>query len=161
MHKHGVHGLTRRPGALQDSARADVAGFTLIELMIVVTVIGVLAAIAYPSYMDQARRGRRADAIVAMTQVQQAQERWRASKSSYATSLTAAPTATPPGLGLSGESPRGYYGLNVSGVSGTGYTLTATSVAGKSQTGDAGCTVLTLTVAAGVGTHTPVECWSR
>ncbi|MBA3597808.1 MAG: prepilin-type N-terminal cleavage/methylation domain-containing protein [Methylibium sp.] len=161
MHKHGVHGLTRRPGALQGSPRADVAGFTLIELMLVVTVIGVLAAIAYPSYMDQARRGRRADAIVAMTQVQQAQERWRGSNSSYATSLTATPTDTPPGLGLPGESPRGYYGLNVSGVSGTGYTLTATAAAGKGQSGDTGCTVLTIAVAAGVGTHTPVECWSR
>ena len=89
MHKHGDLGLTRRPGALQTPARPDVAGFTLIELMIVVAVIGVLAAIAYPSYMDQARRGRRADAVVAMTQVQQAQERWRASNSSYATSVTA------------------------------------------------------------------------
>jgi type IV pilus assembly protein PilE len=160
MHKHGDHGPTRRPRALQRCQRTGGAGFTLIELMLVIAVIGVLAAIAYPSYMDQARKARRTDAIVAMTQIQQAQERWRANNPSYAdqTALTASP---PAGLGLAAQSPHGYYALALSGASGTGYTLTATAVIGKAQGGDTACSALTVIVSNGVGTATPSECWSQ
>ena len=37
-------------------------GFTLAELMIVVTIIGILSAISYPSYMRYLLRSQRADA---------------------------------------------------------------------------------------------------
>lgn len=59
-------------------------GFTLIELMVVVTVVAVLAAIAIPNYREYTKRGRRADAVQAVGDLQLKLERWRAENPSYA-----------------------------------------------------------------------------
>jgi len=51
------------------------AGFTLIELMIVVAIVGILSAIAYPSYQEYVKRAKRAEAQAALMELAQFMER--------------------------------------------------------------------------------------
>lgn len=141
-------------------------GFTLIEVMIVVAIVAIIAAIALPSYQDSVRKSRRADAVLALQQIQIEQEKLRAECSSFAAGLAAArvcDAATPANnrLALATTSSDAYYTLALTGVTATGYTSTATAVAGTSQANDTGCTVLTLAVAGLTLTRTPAECWTR
>lgn len=139
-------------------------GFTLIEMMIVVAIVAIIAAVALPSYFGSLRKTRRAEAVAAMLQVQQAQERWRASCPSYATLIPTANAgncnAGTSGLAIA-VTAGARYTYALSGVSATGYTLTATAVAGSSQASDTGCTALVMTVTNGVAVQTPAQCWSR
>jgi type IV pilus assembly protein PilE len=116
-------------------------GFTLVELMIAVVVVALLASIALPSFMDSIRKSRRSEAFAALSAVQQAQERWRANHGSYADNgqLTASPSADPPGLGQPATTKSGYYAIEISGASASGYDVTATAVTGTSQAADTAC----------------------
>ncbi|MEL1263765.1 type IV pilin protein [Pseudoxanthomonas putridarboris] len=60
-----------------------IAGFTLIELMIVVAVVAILAAVAYPSYQDQIRKSRRAQAKADLVEYAQLAERYHTSNNTY------------------------------------------------------------------------------
>jgi type IV pilus assembly protein PilE len=60
------------------------AGFTLIELMIVVAIIAIIAAVAYPSFTDQVRKSRRAQAKADLLELAQLAERSRTVHNTYA-----------------------------------------------------------------------------
>jgi type IV pilus assembly protein PilE len=141
-------------------------GFTLVELMVVVTIVAIITVIALPGYQQSVRKSRRADAVLALQQIQMAQERLRAECTSYGAGLAAARVCDPgtPAnnrLALATTSPDGLYTLALSNISPTGYTATATAVTGTSQASDTGCTVLTLAVTGLTLTRTPAECWTR
>ncbi|MCW5235200.1 type IV pilin protein [Verminephrobacter eiseniae] len=58
-------------------------GFTLIELMIVVSIVGILSALAYPSFREQVIKSRRADAKTILVSAQQWMERFYAGNFRY------------------------------------------------------------------------------
>ena len=51
-------------------------GFTLIELMIVITIVGILAAVALPAYQNHTRKARRSEAQQLMLDIVTKQERY-------------------------------------------------------------------------------------
>lgn len=81
------------------ASRSAIAGFTLIEAMIVLVALAIVAAIAYPSYLDYVRQSKRSAAKTALMDIAAAQERYFFSQRAYTSSLTAAP---PTGLNYAG-----------------------------------------------------------
>ncbi len=127
-----------------------VAGFTLIELMIVVAIVGILLAIALPSYRAYVLRGDRASARAALLEAQQFMERYNAVNNGFTSAALPSRLTSVPA-----ESPK--YGIALSNLAANTFTLTATP-----NGTDALCGPLTLThtgVKGNGGTGTMAECW--
>ena len=141
-------------------------GFTLLELMIVVSVIAILAAIAYPSYQDSVRKSRRADGMAALANVQLAQQKLRSNCRFFAGGLGVAEVcgadAANSVVRASATSQDDWYAIAVTNASGTGYTATATPQGDQvnDRAGGTACTlVLTVSAANPDGIRTPAACW--
>lgn len=144
--------------AMLFSNRRREAGFTLIELMIVVLVVAILAAIAVPMYSQHIRRAHRADALQRMQQIALRQEGFRAENPGYTadwTKLNGDPdTTTPSGIG-------GWYDwadpVIAAGPPATwSITVTAVGDQRKDTASGTACQTLTLNSA---GAKTPTQCW--
>lgn len=110
-----------RTGKLPTLAATRTAGFTLIELMIVVAIVGILAAIAYPSYASYVQKSHRVDAQGVLLEAAQFMERHFTVNNTYL--LADGSNNTLPSSLTSRVSTR--YTVTVSAQSATSYTLQA------------------------------------
>lgn len=112
------------------------AGFSLIELMIVVAIVGVISAFAYPSFQESAAAAKRSDAIAALQEIQINQASFRANNPNYANADELAEV-----WGNGTTSLQGHYTVAITAPtaaspSGITFTITATPVAGGDMASD-------------------------
>jgi len=58
-------------------------GFSIVELLLVVSIVGILAAISYPAYTSYTKKAYRADGMSAVMQAASALERFRTTNNVY------------------------------------------------------------------------------
>jgi type IV pilus assembly protein PilE len=167
-------------------ASIRVAGFTLVELMIVVVVVAILASIAIPSYQSQIRKSRRTDAKTAVLDLAAREEKYLSLNNSY--------TSSPANLGYGTATSfttqyvsNGYYLVYVciastagstssttpctaatATTAGTSYVVAAIPVTGTTQASDSSCQYFAIdntgthfasASTAGTGSDVSSTCW--
>lgn len=145
-----------RPGA-DAPRRGAVQGFTLLEVMIAVTVLGILTTMAQAAWWRHVAKVRRTDATVALLSLAAAQEAHYLDARSYADRLAAAP---PEGLGFSGTE-NGWYQVRIEISGRDRYRLIAAPGPGSPQQLDEDCREFWLdqTGARGSSPAPPATCW--
>ncbi len=119
-----------------------IRGFSLIELMIVVSVISILAAIAYPAYMDSVTKTRRAAAAGCLMELSQFMERFYTINMRYDQDTSGTAIALPNTSCMSSQ--QDFYTYSFSGaVANSTYTIQAVPQGGQA-TRDTKCATLTI-----------------
>lgn len=142
-------------------------GFTMIEMMITISIIGLLFAVAVPSYNQSKRKTRRSDAVAAALAIQVAQESFRGSCPYYAQGISTANTcgssASTSVVKGATTSDQGHYTMSIAPNSATGNAYQIVAVATGDQANDTGCNTLTITFSATYpkGLKAPTNCWAR
>jgi type IV pilus assembly protein PilE len=142
-------------------------GFTLIELMVTVTIVAILAAIAYPSYVNSITKTRRRAAEACLSQFATYMERFYTTNLRYDQDLSGTPMNTAALLQLnldcaSAQNTGQYYDYQLKTVSPSAYLLTA-NAKGAQASRDPSCRTLSLDQTgartSSDGTNSTSSCW--
>lgn len=127
------------------------AGFTLIEMLVVVSVAAILASLAVASYSAYVQQSRRADAKAALNALAQRLERCYTQFGRY--------DHDDCGIDAPYNSPEGHYSIDLAEVTAATYALSATPTG--AQANDSRCTGFTLNQLGereATGSHAD-DCW--
>jgi len=135
------------------------AGFSLVELLVVLVIMGVLSAVALPAYTRYVQRGHRTEAMAALLESQHFMERYYSANGQYLSPANAVPSLPQRLQGIPSQGTVRYQ-LSVSEATLNSYVLQA--VPKGSMTGDV-CGSLTINQAGLRGvlnsTRSVAECW--
>jgi len=133
--------------------RLKFSGFSLLELIIALSIVAILASISVPSYSSFVARSRRSDAMSALLQLQLAQQRWRATNRQYASDLNSLRWPD-------NRSPEGYYRMQIGRSDATNFL--AMAVPQGTQQSD-GCGVFAINSQGPVeeAPYADARCWNR
>lgn len=147
-------GLSHRGNTSGPMARRCMAGFTLIEVMIVVVIIGILATVGYPQYQSYIMKSRRSEARHALLQIAAQEEQYFMDNRSYTNDFNN--LHYPDADSVTTEN--GYYSITIDMPDAYSYTLRADPQG--AQASDTGCTRFTLDNQGNKGaTGTASNCW--
>ena len=135
--------------------RRQIAGFTLLELMITVAIVAILSTIAYASYTNQVVKSRRAAAANCLQERAQFMERY------YTTNMTYLGAPAP---AQCGPDINAFYNVAFNGTPDAKTFVIQAVPQGAQDSGDAKCKTLGINAqgartASGTAASTPVECW--
>lgn len=125
------------------------AGFTLMELLIVIAIISILASIGYSSYSGYMIEARRGDAVATLMEVSQLQEKYFMDNNQYAANRGT--------LGIDQNTSGGHYQITVtSSDTSRSYEALAQPKSGGAQADDSTCANIRLY---SDGRREPTACW--
>lgn len=111
-------------------AKAPIAGFTLIELMIALAIVAITMSFAVSSYRGYLLRNHRIEAAHALLAAAAEEEKFHLAHGRYSERLDGAAGSDAPGLPVASTTPHGRYRLSVEVADAARFRIVATAADG-------------------------------